>query len=150
MCWVIPPASPATTSVSRIASSSDVLPWSTWPMIVTTGGRSLRSSAESSKAGSSASSSAALTISTFCPSASARASTVSSGSVWVSVAISPSSISFLITSALPRPRLSATSRTVAPDAILVASGSGASLSGLTGASSSSGRRRRPPRRRGGR
>ena len=42
-------------------------------------------------------------------------------------------MSFLITSALPRPRLSATSRTVAPDAILVASGSGASLSGLTGA-----------------
>ena len=39
MCWVMPPASPATTSVSRIASSSDVLPWSTWPMIVTTGGR---------------------------------------------------------------------------------------------------------------
>ena len=41
MCWVMPPASPAATSVSRIASSSDVLPWSTWPMIVTTGGRSL-------------------------------------------------------------------------------------------------------------
>ena len=41
MCWVMPPASPATTSVSRIASSSEVLPWSTWPMIVTTGGRSL-------------------------------------------------------------------------------------------------------------
>ena len=34
MCWVIPPASPAATSVSRIASSSEVLPWSTWPMIV--------------------------------------------------------------------------------------------------------------------
>ena len=42
MCWVIPPASPAATSVSRIASSSEVLPWSTWPMIVTTGGRSAR------------------------------------------------------------------------------------------------------------
>ena len=41
MCWVMPPASPAATSVSRIASSSDVLPWSTWPMIVTTGGRAL-------------------------------------------------------------------------------------------------------------
>ena len=44
MCWVMPPASPAATSVWRIASSSDVLPWSTWPMIVTTGGRSTRSS----------------------------------------------------------------------------------------------------------
>jgi hypothetical protein len=39
MCCVMPPASPATTSVERIASSSDVLPWSTWPMIVMTGGR---------------------------------------------------------------------------------------------------------------
>ena len=39
MCWVMPPASPLATSVSRIASSSEVLPWSTWPMIVTTGGR---------------------------------------------------------------------------------------------------------------
>ncbi len=39
MCWVMPPASPATTLAWRIASSSDVLPWSTWPMIVTIGGR---------------------------------------------------------------------------------------------------------------
>ena len=39
MCCVMPPASVSTTAVSRIASSSDVLPWSTWPMIVTTGGR---------------------------------------------------------------------------------------------------------------
>ena len=37
MCCVIPPASPATTSVRRIASRSEVFPWSTWPMIVTTG-----------------------------------------------------------------------------------------------------------------
>ena len=44
MCWVMPPASPEATSVSRIASSSDVLPWSTWPMIVITGGRSISSS----------------------------------------------------------------------------------------------------------
>ena len=51
MCCVMPPASPATTSVSRIASSSEVLPWSTWPMIVTTGGRSTRSSSASSKTG---------------------------------------------------------------------------------------------------
>ena len=52
MCWVIPPASPAATSVSRIASSSEVLPWSTWPMIVTTGARSTRSSSASSNTGS--------------------------------------------------------------------------------------------------
>ncbi len=39
MCWVMPPASPATTFASRIRSSSLVLPWSTWPMTVMTGGR---------------------------------------------------------------------------------------------------------------
>ena len=65
------------------------------------------------------------------------------------VAISPIIISFLITSALPRPSSSATSRTVAPELTLVASGS-AGASALGGGSSSSGRRRRPPRRRGGR
>ena len=35
----MPPASVATTLLSRILSSSDVLPWSTWPMMVTIGGR---------------------------------------------------------------------------------------------------------------
>ena len=39
MCWVMPPASPATTLAWRILSSTVVLPWSTWPMIVMTGGR---------------------------------------------------------------------------------------------------------------
>ena len=67
MCWVMPPASPLATSVSRIASSSEVLPWSTWPMIVTTGGRSSSSSSSSSKTGSPTSSSAAWTISISLP-----------------------------------------------------------------------------------
>ena len=35
----MPPASVSTTDASRIASRSVVFPWSTWPMIVTTGGR---------------------------------------------------------------------------------------------------------------
>ena len=52
MCWVMPPASPATTLAERIRSSSSVLPWSTWPMTVTTGGRG-RSSASSSSSSSS-------------------------------------------------------------------------------------------------
>ena len=39
MCCVMPPASPLATRVRRIESSSDVLPWSTWPITVTTGGR---------------------------------------------------------------------------------------------------------------
>ena len=37
MCWVMPPASPAATWVLRMQSSSDVLPWSTWPMKVMIG-----------------------------------------------------------------------------------------------------------------
>ena len=153
MCWVIPPASPATTSVSRIASSSEVLPWSTWPMIVTTGGRSTRSSSESSWTGSSTASSAALTISTLRSSASASTVIVSSESVWVRVAISPSCISCLITSALPTPKISATSRTVAPEGILSA-GWASSTTGPSGGSSSkraaaasSAAARRAPRRR---
>ena len=39
MCWVMPPASRSATRVVRIESSSVVLPWSTWPMTVTTGAR---------------------------------------------------------------------------------------------------------------
>ena len=39
MCWVMPPRSPAATSVERRASSRLVLPWSTWPMTVTIGAR---------------------------------------------------------------------------------------------------------------
>ena len=38
ICCVIPPASPATTDVLLSVSSRVVLPWSTWPIIVTTGG----------------------------------------------------------------------------------------------------------------
>ena len=37
MCWVMPPDSPSVTFDLRMASSSEVLPWSTWPMMVTTG-----------------------------------------------------------------------------------------------------------------
>src|SRR5712691_1744819 len=37
----MPPASRSATLVVRMASSSEVLPWSTWPITVTTGGRSL-------------------------------------------------------------------------------------------------------------
>ena len=48
MCCVMPPASPAVTWVLRMQSSREVLPWSTWPMMVTTGGRGSRFSSESS------------------------------------------------------------------------------------------------------
>ena len=62
MCCVMPPASVETTEVSRIASSSDVLPWSTWPMIVTTGARGSRSAASSSNTSAASTSSAACVI----------------------------------------------------------------------------------------
>ena len=48
MCWVMPPASPSVTLVLRIASSREVLPWSTWPMTTTMGGRSTRVESSSS------------------------------------------------------------------------------------------------------
>ena len=48
MCWVMPPRSPAATLVERMASSRLVLPWSTWPMIVTIGARVTRSASSSS------------------------------------------------------------------------------------------------------
>ncbi|RNA03221.1 hypothetical protein BpHYR1_036322 [Brachionus plicatilis] len=38
MCWVIPPNSLSTMWLSRRESSKVVLPWSTWPIMVTTGG----------------------------------------------------------------------------------------------------------------
>lgn len=56
MCCVMPPASPAATEVFRSASRSVVLPWSTWPMIVTTGGRTTASLSRSCVLGSSRSS----------------------------------------------------------------------------------------------
>ena len=52
MCWVMPPASPATTLEERIRSNKRVLPWSTWPMTVTTGGRGLWSASSSSSSSS--------------------------------------------------------------------------------------------------
>ncbi len=45
----MPPASPAATSVERMASSSEVLPWSTWPMMVTTGARGCRFAGSSAR-----------------------------------------------------------------------------------------------------
>ncbi len=66
MCCVMPPNSCETTSVRRIESSSNVFPWSTCPMIVTTGARG--SSRLSSTSSSGSSSSSIPTISTSYPS----------------------------------------------------------------------------------
>ena len=99
MCCVMPPASVSTTAVSRMASSSDVLPWSTWPMIVTTGGRGARSSALSvvRRIGS-ASSSAACLIVISRSSSVPISSTASSESDCVAVRISPRPIRILMIS----------------------------------------------------
>ena len=119
MCCVMPPASPAATSVWRIASSSDVLPWSTWPMIVTTGGRGSSSSSASSNSGSASASSAAETISISLSNSSARIWIVSSDRVCVTMAISPRPISFLMISGTGTPRYSETSLTVEPELIRI-------------------------------
>src|SRR5947209_14599907 len=149
MCWVMPPASPAATSVSRMASSSEVLPWSTCPMIVTTGGRSTSSSSASSNTGSASTSSAAWTISISFLNSSARTWMASSVSVWVRVAISPRPISFLITSGTGTPKYSATSLTVEPELMRMRStASWALVSRGAIVSSYVPRRRRPPRRGG--
>ena len=96
MCCVIPPASVSTTAVSRIASSSVVLPWSTWPMIVTTGGRAVRSASTSSTTSGSSSSSAACLIVTSRSTSVAISSTSSSESDWVAVRICPRPIRILM------------------------------------------------------
>ena len=57
ICCVIPPASLSLTFVERIASRSDVLPWSTCPITTTTGGLGTKSSSLSSVSSNSISSS---------------------------------------------------------------------------------------------
>jgi len=94
MCCVMPPASPAATRVSRILSSSDVLPWSTWPRTATTGGRVSVASADSSApvwsiSSSSSSTLFSLWISTVRLNASASTMTVSSSRLVLGLAMMP-------------------------------------------------------------
>ena len=98
MCWVIPPASPATTLAWRIASRSDVLPWSTWPMIVTIGGRGTGAPSSSGRSNSPSSTSELATRLTVWPISSAISSAVSASSTSVSVTMRPWRIRSLITS----------------------------------------------------
>ena len=62
MCWVMPPLSESTTLDLRIRSSSEVLPWSTWPKIVMTGGRGRRFSDVPEDANESSRSSSAVRV----------------------------------------------------------------------------------------
>ncbi len=115
MCCVIPPASVETTEVLRIASSNVVLPWSTWPMIVTTGGRATRSASLSSNVSSSSSSSAACLMMISRPTSAAIISTSSSESDWVAVRIWPRLIRSLMICGIAMPTACERSLTVTPD-----------------------------------
>ena len=132
MCCVIPPASVSTTAVSRIASSSVVLPWSTWPMIVTTGGRSCKLSSGSSKASGSGSSSAACLIVTSRFSSAASSSTSSSDRDWFAFFICPRFINSLISSATEVPSACEKSRRVTPDSTVTGPVGGATSRGVFG------------------
>ena len=115
MCWVMPPASVETTDVLRIASSSVVLPWSTWPMIVTTGGRASSVSSASSKLSGSTSSSSACLIVTSRSSSAAISCTSSSVSDCVAVFIVLRFISSLMICGIATPSACEKSRSVTPD-----------------------------------
>ena len=99
ICWVIPPASPVATFAARILSSKEVLPWSTWPITVTTGGRGNNSASwpavPRSKSGSSN-----LAACAVWPISSTIIIAVSWSKIWLIVTIWPIPIRSLITSAL--------------------------------------------------
>src|SRR5579875_3656905 len=97
MRCVMPPASPAATLAWRILSSKEVLPWSTWPSTVTTGGRAVISSGRSSSCSTTTSSPASLTSASK-PNFFATAMAVSLGMFWLIVAIVPILMSSLMTS----------------------------------------------------
>ena len=122
----MPPASPGATPVWRMASSNEVLPWSTWPMTVTTGGRGFRSSSESWY--TTAYSSSGDTTRTLRPMSSAMSSISSSLMVWVSVSAWPSRNRRLMTSfGLHAEQARRTSATVAPCGISTTESSSTSV-----------------------
>ena len=98
MCWVIPPASPAATSAARMASSSEVLPWSTWPITVTTGGRMTSFDSSTSTSGMYSSTSNPF-FSSVKPNSVARKAAVSASICWLIVAILPACMSLRMRSA---------------------------------------------------
>ena len=105
MCCVMPPCSVAVTFDSRIASSRLVLPWSTWPMIVTTGGRFWSFDSSSSIVGRPvARSTATSACSAWCastasnPMSVATIAAVSKSMTWLIEAMTPFFMSSLMTS----------------------------------------------------
>ena len=94
----MPPASPETTLAWRSASSSEVLPWSTWPITVTTGERGSVSVESSTMSNRPSSTSEAATRLTVWPSSSAISCAVSASITSVILCIAPCFISSRITS----------------------------------------------------
>src|SRR5579884_3892808 len=115
MCWVMPPYSRAATDVFRMASSRLVLPWSTCPITVTTGGRGVVPLAS----GSAATSRIEVTSWTWTVSGGLGAKlkaamtlvATSRGIMWLTPAMIPLSTSFLMTSPTPTPIRAASSPT---------------------------------------
>ncbi len=90
MCWVIPPDSVEITLLDLMRSSRAVLPWSTWPMMVTTGGLSSASpSPAETLASSSLSAPNSATSLILKPCSSATRAIVSVSSLWLAVAMTP-------------------------------------------------------------
>ena len=151
MCWVMPPASPAATSVRRMASKRVVLPWSTCPMTVITGGRSTSEAGSSSNTRlgltrvSEGPSSSGSSISTRKPNRSAKGSTASRGTGAAAAAMNPMDSSALISSTTGRRMALAISSTDIPGAATMTSiwssgggsGSAGGSSAGSGAASSS-------------
>ena len=118
ICWVIPPASLEVTLVFLIASSKEVLPWSTCPITVTTGGLFTKSSSLSSSISikasiaSNSSSSLAEPSTNSNPYSLATNEPISKLISWFIVAIVPIFISFIIISDADLSNLVANSWTV--------------------------------------
>ncbi len=128
MCWVMPPDSASVSFDLRMASSSEVLPWSTCPMMVTTGPRVTRlppasccsvPPAPASSCWSCTSSSKETTI-VSTPSSRASACASSGSSTWLMLAMMPRLNSEFIRSRTRTPSFSANSRRVIPSLIITA------------------------------
>ena len=128
----MPPASRSATRVVRIESSSVVLPWSTWPITVTTGARVIESFASAASAATSSSSSSKLRDSTSAPNwrASSRAVSMSTGELMV-IIIRRSSSTFS-TSLTRTSSLSDRSLTVMPSASVMVRVIGGGATGAAG------------------
>ena len=154
MCWVIPPRSPEATVVLRIASRRLVLPWSTWPITVTIGGRgtsragssspsrpgSFVAGAATSAAVSATSAAASSGSATSYPSSVATRDAVSRSMSWLIVAKIPLLISSRMTSAGFTSSSSASSLTVIV---------GGSVTAALSRGSATAVGEKPPSRRGG-